>query len=147
MFPGTLLGHFIEHQKSDVASIKEQIQLLTYGNPAPRRAQSSPTRSTPFSMCSQRYSPPEPTLSFSAAKPHKEEPKFDIAKLVWERRDAMAAQKRAEEAQTRSKHKKAADPRAMMISSYKALTDDSIFADLSPFADDLTTSDNEKSDS
>ncbi|KAH0729896.1 hypothetical protein KY289_001084 [Solanum tuberosum] len=59
----------------------------------------------------------------------------------------MAAQKRVEEAQARPKPKKAADPGAMIISSYKALTDDSIFADLSPFADDLMTSDHEKSDS
>ncbi|KAG5631229.1 hypothetical protein H5410_002946 [Solanum commersonii] len=123
------------------------MQLLRYGNPESRRAQSSPTRSTPFSMCSQRYSLPEPTFSFSTAKSHKEEPEFDIPKLVWERKDAMATQKRVEEAQARSKPKKAADPGAMIISSYKTLIDDSIFADLSPFADDLTTSDHEKSDS
>ncbi|KAH0781400.1 hypothetical protein KY290_000998 [Solanum tuberosum] len=35
----------------------------------------------------------------------------------------------------------------MMISSYKSPIDDSIFADLSLYADDLTTSDHEKSDS
>ncbi|KAG5595039.1 hypothetical protein H5410_036271 [Solanum commersonii] len=101
-------------------------------------------RFTLFSMCSQRYSPPEPAFSFSAAKPHKVKPKFYIDKLVWERKDAMAAQKRAEEAQARSKHKKVVDPRAMMISSYKAPNDDSIFADLSPIVEDLTISDHEK---
>ncbi|KAH0655351.1 hypothetical protein KY285_030233 [Solanum tuberosum] len=143
MSPGTSLDHFIEQQRSDVASIKEQIKLLRYGNSKPRRAQSSPTRSTPLSMCSQRYTPPEPTFSFSAAKPHKEEPEFDIAKLVWERKDAMAAQKRAEEAQARSKRKNVADPRAMMVSSYKAPNDDSIFADLSPMVEHLTISDRE----
>ncbi|KAH0660938.1 hypothetical protein KY289_029686 [Solanum tuberosum] len=145
MCPGTSLDHFIEQQRSDVASIKEQIQLLKYGNPEPRSAQSSPTRSIPFSMCSQRYSLSGPILSFSAAKPHKNEPEFDIAKLVWERKDAMAAQKRAEEAQERSKCKKVADPGAMMISSYKAPINDSIIADLSSFVEDLTISDHEKS--
>ncbi|KAH0781391.1 hypothetical protein KY290_000989 [Solanum tuberosum] len=57
----------------------------------------------------------------------------------------MVAQKQVEEAQARSKPKKAADPGVTIISSYKALIEDSIFADLSPFADDLTTSDHEKS--
>jgi len=33
----------------------------------------------------------------------KEEPEFDIAKLVWERKDAMAAQKQAEEVQKKEK--------------------------------------------
>ncbi|KAH0725179.1 hypothetical protein KY284_001044 [Solanum tuberosum] len=89
----------------------------------------------------------EPTFSFSTAKPHKEEPEFDIAKLGWERKYAMATQKRAKKAQARSKRKKAADPGAMMISSYKAPINDSIFADLSPFVVDLMISDHEKSDS
>ncbi|KAH0661621.1 hypothetical protein KY284_026552 [Solanum tuberosum] len=115
-----------ELEKSEVASIKEQIQLLRYGNPEPRRAQSSPT---------------------SVAKAHKEETEFDIAKLVWERKDAKAAQKRAEEAQARSKRKKVADPGAMMILSYKAPNDDSIFVDLSPNVEELTISDHEKLDS
>jgi len=145
MCPGTSLDHFIEQQRSDVASIKEQIQLLKYGNPEPKSAQSSPTRSIPFSMCSQRYSLSGPTLSFSAAKPHKDEPEFDIAKLVWERKDTMAAQKRAEAEQETSKCKKVAAPGAMMISSYKAPINDSIFADLSSFVEDLTISDHEKS--
>ncbi|KAK6773833.1 hypothetical protein RDI58_029072 [Solanum bulbocastanum] len=111
MSPGMSLDHFIEQQRSDVASIKNQIHLLRYGNPEPREAKSFPTRSTPFSTCSQRYSPLEPAFSFSFAKPHKEEPEFDIAKLLWERKDAMDAQKRVEEAQARSKCKKATDPK------------------------------------
>ncbi|KAK6784289.1 hypothetical protein RDI58_017743 [Solanum bulbocastanum] len=81
------------------------------------------------------------------AKPHKEEPEFDIAKLVWERKDAIATQKGAEEAHARSKCKKVVDPGAMMISIYKSLIDNSIFADLTPFDDDSMTSDHEKSDS
>uniref|UniRef100_M1DI93 Reverse transcriptase n=1 Tax=Solanum tuberosum TaxID=4113 RepID=M1DI93_SOLTU len=59
----------------------------------------------------------------------------------------MAAQKRAEEVQARSKGKKGMDPVAVMISSYKSPIDDSIFADLSPFVVDLTISDHEKSES
>ncbi|KAH0765027.1 hypothetical protein KY285_000898 [Solanum tuberosum] len=59
----------------------------------------------------------------------------------------MATQNQVEEAQARSKPKKAADPGVTIISSYKALIEGSIFANLSPFADDLTTSDHEKSDS
>ncbi|KAG5599698.1 hypothetical protein H5410_031068 [Solanum commersonii] len=83
----------------------------------------------------------------NAAKPHKEEPEFDIAKLVWERKDAMAAQKGAEEAQARSKCKKVSDLGAMMISNYKASNENSIFVDLSPIVEDLTISEYEKSDS
>ncbi|KAG5599186.1 hypothetical protein H5410_030556, partial [Solanum commersonii] len=69
-----------------------------------------------------------------------------MAKLAWERKDAMISQKRAEEAQARSKRKKAADPRAIMISSYKTSNDDSIFAYLSPIVEDLTILCHEKSD-
>lgn len=57
------------------------------------RASSCPTKSTLLSMCSQWYSPSEPAFSFNAAKFHKEEPEFDIDKLVWERKIVMANKK------------------------------------------------------
>nr|QJS95220.1 polyprotein [Petunia vein clearing virus] len=110
--PGTSLFHFFDQQKSEMASLKEQIRLLKE-QPQKNETDTPSYQSSyqPFHNFSSPYMPsnppnspftnfantpqPQPSLFSQYPIQPKSPNTFDLAKLVWEKKDAIAAEKRA----------------------------------------------------
>ena len=78
-------------------------------------------------MSPQAYSPPKLDYTFSTfpstsqniitfTQPLKEEHDFDIAERVWERKDALAAQKQTKKRRDQGESSKGSNPENLMIS-------------------------------
>lgn len=102
--PGTSLFQFFQQQQKEMISIREQIQLLRNDHFEPQKTPVFPSKPTFFPMSPQVNSPPKLDYTFSTfpstsqnpitfTQPLKAEHDFDIARMVWERKDALAAQK------------------------------------------------------
>nr|XP_009781133.1 PREDICTED: uncharacterized protein LOC104230095 [Nicotiana sylvestris] len=130
--PGTSLFQFFQQQQKETISIKEQIQLLRHDHFEPQKIPVFPSKPTFFPMSPQAYSPPKldytvstfPSTSqnpISFTQPLKEEHDFDIAKIVWERKDVLAAQKQTKKRRDQGESSKGTNPKNLIISDQKAL--------------------------
>ncbi|XP_060172401.1 uncharacterized protein LOC132603391 [Lycium barbarum] len=111
-----------------MADIKEQIQQLRYGYLEQQKTQCCPSKSTFFPMSSQTYSPPKLDHYFtmflstkrdpmSFTRKQNDEPEFDIAKMIWERKDSMAAQKQSKRKKELGEGSKEPELENLMISA------------------------------